>query len=260
MSQAKLLVMDGVSVMRQSTCVLNAASLELSPGTLTALIGPNGSGKTTLLRAAVGLLESSGRILWNELDRSGYRRRELARVVAYLPQGASWVEGQTVEATLRAGRAMHAGAFGFESPLDVQVVSEIAAKLSLEPLLGRLMSSLSGGQQQRVLLGRCLAQQPRALLLDEPATFLDLRFQLEVYGLIRRLCRQDGLGVLMASHDLNLAGEFADRVILLKEGKIVATGEPSEVIRAAILADVFGVKMIELRDGRGRYVVTPVVE
>jgi iron complex transport system ATP-binding protein len=254
-----LLSMQNIAVTRGKARVLDGVSLSLSSGTLTALIGPNGSGKTTLLRAAMELIPATGSVAWNDVELSRYRRAELSQLVAYLPQGSTWLPGQTVEATLRSGRAIRAGPFGFESALDVQVVQELAERLLLTDLLARPMSSLSGGQQQRVLLGRCLAQQPKALLLDEPATFLDLRFQVEVYSLVRDLVRRDGLGVLMASHDLNLAGEFADQVVLLREGKVVASGEPSQVIRAHILSDVFGVKMAELRDGRGRYVVAPVV-
>ncbi len=254
-----LLSMRHVGVTRGKATVLENVSLSLTPGTLTAVIGPNGSGKTTLLRAAMRMIPSSGEIDWQGLSISRYRRNELAQVVAYLPQGANWLGGQSVMQTLRSGRSVHGRAFGFESALDLRVVLDVARQLKLEELLDRPMEKLSGGQQQRVLVGRALAQQPRALLLDEPATFLDLKFQIEVYSMLQRLCVEGGIGVLMASHDLNLTAEFAHHIVLLRDGKVVAQGEPSQVIRAPILESVFGVKMTEFRDGRGRYVVAPVM-
>src|SRR5262249_29813120 len=153
---------------------------------------------------------------------SHWTRRELARRVAYLPQSPVADAGQTVIDTLRLGRSPYWSAFGIESPRDEQVVRSVSARLGLDDLLSRPLDELSGGQRQRVFVGRCLVQEPAAMLLDEPSTFLDLRHQVELCQLLRQLAKEQSIGVLMASHDLNLAAAYANRVVVLSEGTIAA--------------------------------------
>ena len=239
--------------------ILRDISLILTSAEVVALIGPNGAGKTTLIRALLGHLHASGTILWDERPLSKWSRRELARRVAYLPQAPSSDAGQTVLDVLRLGRAAYWGAFGIESPRDTQVVEEVAATLDLRDLLSRRMDELSGGQRQRVFVGRCLVQEPAAMLLDEPSTFLDLRHQVELCQLLRRLAREKQIAILMASHDLNLAAAFSDRLMLLHEGAILATGSADDVLSPGLLQKVYGVPIERIeRDGKAPVVIPAI--
>ena len=229
--------------------VLQGVGLTLAAGQVVALLGPNGSGKSTLLKLLLGHLHGEGDVRWDGIPAREWSRRQLARRVAYLPQSPVWEAEQTVRHTLRLGRSPYWGAFGLESDRDLAAVERVAQALSLQDLLDRRMDELSGGQRQRALIGRCLAQEPAALLLDEPTTFLDLRHQVDLSRLLRRLAKEQSIGVLMASHDLNLAGAFADRLIVLSEGKMVADGEPSTVLEPALLERVYGVPMRKVEEG-----------
>src|SRR5205085_815914 len=203
-----LLEADNLSFAYGERPVLRGVSLRLGAGEVVALLGPNGSGKSTLIRALLGQLPAAGSMKWEARPVNNWSRRELARRVAYLPQSPAFEPEQRVADVLRTGRAPYWGAFGLESARDLRVVIEVADLLGLTDLLDRPMGHLSGGQRQRVFVGRCLVQEPQALLLDEPNTFLDLRYQVELGRLLTRLSRERGIGVLMASHDLNLAGAF----------------------------------------------------
>jgi iron complex transport system ATP-binding protein len=219
--------------------VLNDVGVSLNPGEIVVLIGPNGSGKSTLIRALLGHVAASGSINWDGRALSAWRTRDLAKFVAYLPQTPTHDADQTVLDVLRLGRSPYLGAFGIESETDVTVVRDVAQQLGLTDLLRRRMDELSGGQRQRVFVGRCLVQQPKAMLLDEPNTFLDLRHQAELASLLRTLSRGRNLAVLVASHDLNLAAAIADRLVLLRAGGVAKTGTVDEVIDPALLSDVF---------------------
>jgi iron complex transport system ATP-binding protein len=220
--------------------VLCGVSLQLQAGEVVGLLGPNGAGKSTLLRALLGQISSTGNIVWDDRPLTEWKRQELARRVAYLPQTPSSPALQRVEDVLRTGRAPYWGAFGLESERDLNVVAEVAERLNLKGLLKRPMAELSGGQRQRVFVGRCLVQEPAALLLDEPSTFLDIRHQVELNQLIRKLATDQKIAVIAASHDLNLAGMFADRLILLNDGIVVRSGTPDTVLDAGALSDVYG--------------------
>lgn len=229
--------------------VLRGVSLALAAGEVVALLGPNGSGKSTLLRCLLGQLplgrppSAGGSVAWDGKPVADWRPRDLARRVAYLPQAPGWDATQSVRSALALGRAPYWGAFGVESARDAEVVAEAAAALDLTDLLDRRLDELSGGQRQRVLLGRCLAQEPAALLLDEPNTYLDLRHQVDLAKLLRRLAADRGIGVLMASHDLNLAGAHADRLVLLEAGAVAADGPVDAVLRPELLERVYGLPM-----------------
>jgi iron complex transport system ATP-binding protein len=236
--------------------VVREVSVALSGGEIVTFLGPNGSGKSTLIKLLLGHLRGAGTILWEGRDVAEWNRRELARRVAYLPQSPGWEAEQRVADVLCLGRAPYWRAFGIESAHDIQVVKEVAAMLGLEDLLDRRIDEISGGQRQRVFLGRCLVQEPRAMLLDEPNTFLDLRHQVELCQLLRQLARDKSIGVLMASHDLNLAGAFADRLVVLHEGSVVAAGRADEVLRADLLGRVYGMPMARIDRAAGK---APVV-
>jgi len=245
---------------RSSEAVLREISLSLGAGEVVALIGPNGSGKSTLLRCLLGQLSASGSVRWDGRAVSTWRRRELARYVAYLPQAPAHEPGQTVADVLRLGRAPYWGAFGLETAADMAAVREVATALALDGLLARPVDELSGGQRQRVFVGRCLVQQPKALLLDEPTTFLDLRHQVELSQLLRKLADERQIGVLMASHDLNLAAALADRLVLLDNG-VVAAGPAETVLDPALLGRVYGLPMRRIDNGAigGKPLVFPIM-
>lgn len=223
--------------------VLRGLALQLSAGEIVALLGPNGSGKSTLLRVLLGQLEATGQVLWDGRPVRAISRRHLARRVAYLPQSPVVEPDQRVIDVLLNGRAPYWGMFGLESERDVQVVQEVARQLDLIDLLRQPIGELSGGQRQVIFIARCLVQEPAALLLDEPTTFLDLRHQVELSQLLSRLARERDLGILMASHDINLAASVADRLILLDQGNIVADGPPAQILQPELLSRVYGVSM-----------------
>jgi iron complex transport system ATP-binding protein len=239
---------------------LRDVSVTLAPGEIVALLGPNGSGKSTLLRLLLGYLHSAATIEWESRPLRRWNRKELARRIAYLPQTPTHDADHRVIDVLRLGRTPYSSVFGIESPRDAQVVERVARELMIDDLLTRRMDELSGGQRQRVFLGRCLAQEPAAMLLDEPSTFLDLRHQVELLELLRTLAREQRIGVLMASHDLNLTAAFADRVILLHEGAVAATGTPREVMRPDVLARVYDLPVDVIdRGGNSAPVIVPIV-
>lgn len=223
--------------------VVRDVSLSLRGGEVVALFGPNGSGKSTLIQLLLGTLRGRGVIRWNGSPIESIRRRDLARLIAYLPQSPSFDAGQTVADVLRLGRLPYWGAFGVESARDARVVEAVATQLELSAVLYRTMDELSGGQRQRVFVGRCLTQEPKALLLDEPSTFLDLRHQLDLHQLLRRLAREQNIGVLMASHDLNLTALHADRAVVLHDGAKAADGPPNHALSPELLERVYGVAM-----------------
>jgi iron complex transport system ATP-binding protein len=231
---------------------LRGVHIRLFAGEIIALIGPNGSGKSTLIKTLIGALRASkGEINWNDKPIAAWPRRELAKVVAYLAQSPMFDPDHTVLDALRLGRAPYWHLFGLESPRDMRIVSDIATKLELTDLLDRRLDQLSGGQRQRVFVGRALVQEPRAILLDEPNTFLDLKHQVELIGLLRRVAKEQNVGVLMASHDLNLASAGADNLILLDRGIVVADGKAEQVLDPALIARVYGVPMEKItREGK----------
>ena len=241
--------------------ILRGVGVSLSAGEVVALLGPNGSGKSTLLRVLLGQLPAgAGTVRWEGRDVVAWTRRELARRVAYLPQAPTAEADHRVLDVLRLGRFPYWGPFGLESARDAEVVRDVAATLNLTHLLDRPMDQLSGGQRQRVFVGRCLAQEPAALLLDEPTTFLDLRHQVELLQRLRRLARERSVGVLMASHDLNLAAALADRAVLLDSGTVAAEGPPGDVLREKVLSDVYGVRMRLVEGEGGTVVVVPDIK
>jgi iron complex transport system ATP-binding protein len=251
---ANLLEATNISFAYGKQVALTDVSLTLAAGEIVALIGPNGSGKSTLLKTLLGYLRASGQILWDHKPVARWEPRELARRVAYLPQSPRYEPGQTVVEVLRLGRAPYWAGFGLEKAGDDEEVRKVAAMLSLEEILHRSMDELSGGQQQRVFIGRCLAQNPAALLLDEPSTFLDLKHQVDLCHTLRELAKK-GIGILIAWHDLNLAGAYADRVVLLNEGKFAASGAAGDVLTAEILSGVYGIGIQRLESEGGKPVI-----
>jgi ABC-type cobalamin/Fe3+-siderophores transport system ATPase subunit len=216
-------------------------SFAIPQGEIVGVIGPNSSGKTTLIRLLTRVLEPvEGEIALEGRPLPEWERAELARRVAVVPQGVPREFPFTVEELVLMGRYPHAPGRYFERPEDVRAARaamDATGVLELAPLA---LASLGGGETQRAVIARALAQEPRLLVLDEPTAHLDLRYQAETAALLRRLNRERGVTILLVSHDLNLAAEVSDRLLLLAEGTLVRLGAPEDVLDESTLAAVFG--------------------
>jgi iron complex transport system ATP-binding protein len=234
--------------------LVDGASLVASG--MTALVGPNGAGKSTLLKAIVGLLTPSrGSLTFEDVDLVSMRRRDRARLVAYVEQSAATEERLTVRDVVSLGRIPFQTPFAAQGDADHEIIAQALDDVGLSDLRDRQFSTLSGGEQQRVQLARALAQQPRLLILDEPTSHLDIHAQMLVLDLLRSKARQ-GLTVLLALHDLNLATTYCDAISVMHQSRIVASGKPVEVLTPALLAAIYGVSVTLLEHpGNGRPVI-----
>ncbi len=250
------LVVTGASVSLDGTPVLHHVDLTVAAGTWTTVVGPNGSGKSTLLRAVLGLVPTSGRVLVGGAPTTGLSRRDRAQRLALVPQRPVLPEAVTVAEYVALGRTPHHGVLAGPGPGDHRVVAQALARLDLGDLAGRRLGTLSGGEAQRAVVARALAQQAGLLLLDEPTAALDLGHAQQVLELVDRLRVQDGLTVLATLHDLSLAGQYADRLVALAHGRVVAAGPPREVLTPELLAEHYGARADVLDTAHG-LVVAP---
>lgn len=220
--------------------VLKHLSLDIQQGEIIGIIGPNGSGKTTLLKIIDGLLvPRQGGVLVHGEDIRKKSRRELAAIMSFVPQEFSLVFPFTVREIVMMGRYHQVGGLHFEGGNDYRIAEEALALTDTLPFAGRLINELSGGERQRVLIARALAQQSEIMLLDEATAFLDIKYQLALFELIKTLHKEKGLTFLVVTHEINLAARYADRVILLRGGKIHSLGRPAEVITENNIREVY---------------------
>jgi iron complex transport system ATP-binding protein len=225
--------------------VLRDVSFDLKGGDTIVLLGANGAGKTTLIRAVNGTLPiEKGEISVGVEALASMSRREIAGRIAVVAQENETRFPVTVLEFVLAGRFVHGGAFGWESEMDITAARKALEECDLAEYETRLMNQLSGGERQRVVLARALATGANILLLDEPTANLDLAHQAMMFRLVRERCETAGASAIVITHDLNLASEFADEIILLKEGKIAANGRPEEVLNAENLQEIFEVKVL----------------
>ncbi|HWS46536.1 MAG TPA: ABC transporter ATP-binding protein [Acidimicrobiia bacterium] len=237
--------------------LLDGVSFAVEPGEWLFVLGPNGAGKTTLLRALAGLVAlSSGEIDLMEQPLSGMRPRDRARTVALVPQAPGIPAGMTVLDYVLLGRTPHFGLLAHEGRHDVDAARDALATLGLSAFAGRTVSSLSGGERQRVVVGRALAQRAPVLLLDEPTTSLDIGHQQDVLELVDELRRARDVTVIATMHDLTLAGQYADRLVLLRDGRIVQEGLAHEVMTEESLSRYYGAR-VNVIDGPDGIVVVP---
>lgn len=219
---------------------LDAVSLEVPSGCFFAVLGPNGSGKSSLVRALLGVLPlASGSARLGERRVAEWKRVELARAVGVVAQSESIAFPLTVSELVGMGRYPHVGPLSVQSEEDRSAVRGALAACDIEPLAQRDVTTLSGGEFQRARIARALAQEPEALVLDEPTSSLDIRHQMAILELLRRSA-DGGLTVLLVTHSLDLAAQFSDRMLLLSAGRVAAEGTPGEVLREDVLSTVYG--------------------
>jgi iron complex transport system ATP-binding protein len=240
--------------------VLRDVSLSVTRGSLTGLLGPNGCGKTTLLKLLSGVLRpQEGAVALNDVSLAGMSRREVARHMAVVPQETHPAFDYTVMEMVLMGRHPHLGAFELEGPKDLLLAGEALAATDTAHLAGRAYMTLSGGEKQRVVIASALTQAPDILLLDEPTASLDLGYQLEVAALLSRLNRERGVTMVIATHDLNLAASLCDRLVLMRDGRVVAQGPTREVLTAPMIQGIYGVEAdVQFHGGAGHLTVTPM--
>jgi len=225
--------------------VLHDINLSVRAGEMVGLLGPNGSGKTTLIKLASGILKpNQGEIRLDGSSLSQLNRKSVARSLAVVPQQFHIPFAFTVGEVAMLGRIPFLKAFAEESKFDRQFVANALELVGISELKERRFDELSGGERQKVILAMALVQQPRLLLLDEPTVHLDITHQVEILELVKRLNVEQGLTVIGAMHDLNLAALYFNRLVLLKEGKIWADGTPSQVLTEGIIRDVFSASVL----------------
>lgn len=240
-----MLEVKDISVSYGERAVLRDVSFGLGDGQIIVLLGANGAGKTTLIKALNGTLPTSaGEVHVDEQPLAKISRREIARNIAVVAQENETRFPVTVLEFVLSGRFVHGGAFGWETECDIEFAKKALGDCDLIGYASRLMNELSGGERQRVVLARALATGAKILLLDEPTANLDLAHQAMMFRLVRERSVSCGASAVVITHDLNLAAEFADEILLLKDGRIAAKGTPGEVLTTENIKHVFGVKVL----------------
>jgi len=215
-------------------------NLHVAAGEIVCVLGPNGAGKTTLVRVASGLLAPwSGEVRLLGEPLATRSRTDVARVLAVVEQMQDVAGSFTVRDVVAMGRAPHQGSWMRSSEQDERIIEDAIARCDLRELASRPARALSGGEQKRVAVARALVQEPKVLLLDEPGAFLDVRHQLDLYELLATEVKQRGMACLVVMHDLNIAAQFADRVVLMKDGRVVAAGGVADVMTWKTLKETF---------------------
>jgi iron complex transport system ATP-binding protein len=254
MATAALSIRD-VHVAIERTEILHGVSVEVNVGDWVTIVGPNGSGKSTLLRAVGGLLRFTGAIDLFGRPLGEQSRRERARLVATVVQDPIVPHAMAVLDYVLLGRTPYIPPLGRESQHDIDVVLGVLDRLDLHGFAARRLDSMSGGERQRVYLARALAQGARLLLLDEPTSALDIGHQQDVLELVDSLRRDHGLTVVATMHDLSIAGEYADRMVMLAAGSVVASGTPADVLTEPLLAEHYNANVRVIQGDNGPLIV-----
>lgn len=225
--------------------ILKDITFSVAPGDFVGVIGPNGSGKTTLLRIIDGLLvPQSGSVRIKNLPVNAMKRRDIARTIAVVPQESEMTFPFTAEEVVLMGRSPHLGMMRFEGETDFRIARQAMEMTDISDLASRRMNELSGGERQRVLIARALTQEPEVMLLDEPTAFLDIRHQMEILDLARKLNITKGVTVIAVTHDINLASMYCDRIIFLHKGSIHCMGSPDAVVSEDNIRAVYGMEVL----------------
>ena len=236
-----MLVLEDIHAGYRDYPVLEEVSLNVQNGQFVGIIGPNGCGKTTLLRVIAGVLRpTAGRVLLDGMDMRRIPRRKLARTMACLAQDMGLNLSFTVRDVVQMGRWPHVRRIGRESQHDMEVVERAMVAADVLHLADHAVTETSGGERRRAFIAMCLAQEPRLFLLDEPTTHLDIGHQLSILDLIRGLNQRDGMTVVAVFHDLNLAAEYCDQLLILNQGKAESFGTPEQVLTPEMIQRVYG--------------------
>ncbi|MDH3995826.1 MAG: ABC transporter ATP-binding protein [Desulfobulbaceae bacterium] len=239
-----ILDINNISLSFRDNFILSNVSLEVSAGEFFVIIGPNGAGKTSLLKVLSGLQKAQkGTVTIKDKNILNYRRRNLSQIMAIVPQHIEVGFPFTVADTVIMGRSPHLGILGMEGENDFHIAEEAMKFTDVSHLTDRKLFQLSGGELQRVIIARAICQQPEIILLDEPTTALDPAHQLKIMDLMEKFRREHGTTIIMVSHDLNLASMYGDRVLLLKSGRVVKTGDPKSVLNKELLEDSYGCRI-----------------
>lgn len=260
MSEAAIVRLEEATFSYPGREVLKGISLEVGRGERFGLLGPTGSGKSTFVRLLSRVLKpKQGRILLGGRDLAGYSARDLARRVAVVPQETALDFPFSVLEVVLMGRAPHLGGFGFEGDRDIEAAERAMARTGVADLAGRFFHELSGGEKQRVVIARALAQEPEVLLLDEPTTFLDIKHVVDIFELLSTLSSAEGITLILILHDLNLAALYLTRLALLKGGRLLACGDPEEVLTYRNIRETYDTDVyIQRNDLTGRLNVLPL--
>ncbi|MCL0093485.1 ABC transporter ATP-binding protein [Dehalococcoidia bacterium] len=239
-----MLKLENVTLGYDRRTVLSDINLEVAPGELLGIIGPNGSGKSTLIKGICHLLTpKNGRVFIDGRDAASMGRSELASLVAVVPQTATLPEAFTGFEIVLMGRTPHLGLLRYESRSDFDIAWQAMEITKTQPFAERRVGELSSGERQRLTIARALTQEPKLILLDEPTAHLDINYQIETLDLVKDLCQEHDLAAIAALHDLNLAAQYCDRLIMLNGGGIHAEGSPKQVITAQHIKAVYGAEV-----------------
>lgn len=244
----------------ESVSALRDVTVRVPRGSLTGLIGPNGCGKTTLLKLLAGVLRpDSGTVALDGRMLANLSQRQVARRIAVVPQETHPAFDYTVLEMTLMGRHPHLGPFELEGPADLAIAREALEATGTAHLADRSYMTLSGGEKQRVVIASALAQSPEVLLLDEPTASLDLGYQLDVASLLKRLNRERSVTMVMATHDLNLAASICDTLVLMRDGRVLASGATADVLTSAMVRQLYDVEAdVRQHDLAGHLTVVPV--
>jgi len=245
---------------REARLVLDRVSLDVARGTTVGLLGPNGSGKTTLLRIIAGILKpQAGSVSLNDVAVERLDRRQLAQQLAMVPQDTHSTFDFTVLDIVLMGRFAHLGPFALEGPADLAIARRALEATGTRAFEDRLFSTLSGGEKQRVVIASALAQSTELLLLDEPTASLDVGHQLEVQSLLTTLNRDQGVTLVISTHDLNFAAALCQKLVLLRDGRVIGAGPTEEVLTTESVLTLYGVRAdVQHHQAAGHLIVTPI--
>ena len=237
--------------------VLKGISISLRKERMVGLLGANGAGKSTLLKILTGILNpKSGRLLYGGKELTRLDKREIAKRIAYIPQDSTFGFPFSVQEVVLMGRAPYVGRFEFERERDLQIAISAMETVGISHLKDRPITEISGGEKQLASLARALAQEPEVMVLDEPATFLDVKHKTRIMKLLRSLKSERGISVIAATHDVFSALFYFDEIIMLKDGRIFAEGSVEEVLKQEVLTAVYGIE-VTVRRENGRIFVLP---
>jgi len=239
-----MIELDNVSLGYDHRAILHDVTMKAEPGQIVGLVGPNGSGKSTLIKGMARVIDLfSGHISIYGRDIRTVKRDELARLVATVPQDPALPPAFTAFEVVLMGRTPHLGLLRYEGGKDLAIAWQAMEATHTESFAERRVSELSGGERQRLVIARALTQQPKAMLLDEPTANLDINHQIEILNLVRSLCREQSLTVVIALHDLNLAAQYCDWMVMLNGGKVHAEGTPLDILTAQNIKQVYGAEV-----------------